>query len=620
MDNLLERFRAAVADRYIVESELGQGGMATVYLATDVRHRRRVAIKVLRPDLAAVVGLQRFQREIEIAAGLTHPHILPLHDSGEAAGFVYYVMPFIEGESLRDRLRRERQLPLEEALRIVVEVGDALAFAHASGVVHRDIKPENILLRSGHAFVVDFGIARALSVAGVENLTHTGLAIGTPAYMSPEQFTTSEDIDGRSDIYSLALVLHEMLAGANPLSGANAQEMLARRFSGQVPSLRGIRETPEAIDAAIHKALASTPADRFSTAAEFVDALKGSAPVEASTWRFPRRRRVTGILVGVATTAAVLLTARNMIRPPPAMGSAARVAVLPFAVRAGENFAYLAEGLVDLMSRNLDGAGDLHTVDAGTILTAVGRNKGILDAARGREVARDMGAGLFILGSVNAIGAQVRLQAALYDVTNPSDSAQASGLVEGDSTQLFSLVDRLSGQLMVRRGRGISARLSETAAVTTASLAALKAYLDGERRLRTASLQGPKLDSAIAMFQQAVHADSTFALAYYRMAVAAGWANRHVLSTTSAERALTLSDRLASRDRRLLEAYVNYRRGAANQAERLYREVLRDYPDDLEAAFQLADVQYNYNPLHGRPRSEARDAFNQVLALDPGFL
>ena len=175
MTDFLERFRSAVASRYVVEHELGHGGMATVYLATDVRHRRRVAIKVLKPELGAALGLQRFHREIEIAAGLTHPHILPLHDSGEAAGLVYYVMPFIEGESLREKLRRERQLRLDEALRITIEVGDALAFAHASGVVHRDIKPENILLKAGHAFVADFGIARAISEAGAENLTNTGL-------------------------------------------------------------------------------------------------------------------------------------------------------------------------------------------------------------------------------------------------------------------------------------------------------------------------------------------------------------------------------------------------------------------------------------------------------------
>ena len=620
MTDFLEPFRTAVADRYIVERELGQGGMATVYLAADVRHRRRVAIKVLRPDLGAAVGLHRFQREIEIAASLTHPHILPLHDSGEAAGFVYYVMPFIEGESLRERLRRQPQLPLQEALQITVEVGDALAFAHASGVVHRDIKPENILLSSGHAFVADFGIARALSAAAGESFTQTGFALGTPAYMSPEQFTTSESVDGRSDIYSLALVLYEMLAGRNPLSGSSAQEMLARRFTGDVPSLRGIRQIPESVDAAMRTALARTPADRYSTAADFVDALRRGAPVREAARTPVRRERAAGILAGLGATAAALITAWTMLGPSSDTVSAARVAVLPFAVRASGAFAYLAEGLVDLMSRNLDGAGDLRTVDPGTILTAVGRNDGPLDATRGRALARDVGAGLFILGSVNAIGPQVRLQAALYDASTASDSAQASGSVEGDSTQLFSLVDQLSGQLMVRRGRGLAARLSETAAVTTRSLVALKAYLDGERRLRTASLQGPKLDSAIAMFQQAVNSDSTFALAYYRMAVAAGWANRHTLSTASAERALTLSDRLGSRDRRLLEAYVNYRRGAANQAEGLYRAILRDYPDDMEAAFQLADVQYNYNPLHSRPRSEARDAFNQVLALDPGFL
>ena len=619
MTDHVEQFRAAIANRYVVETELGHGGMATVYLATDVRHHRRVAIKVLRPELGAALGVQRFQREIEIAAGLTHPHILPLHDSGEAAGLVYYVMPFIEGESLRDRLRRERQLPLDEALRITIEVGDALAFAHASGVVHRDIKPENILLKAGHAFVADFGIARAISEAGAENLTNTGLTLGTPAYMSPEQFT-SEPLDGRSDVYSLALVLYEMLAGANPLGGSSAPEMLARRFTGEVPSLRESRDVPDTVDSAIHKALAKAPADRHATAADFVNALRGVTPPRETTRRPVRRDRVVRVLAGLAITVALALTAKTIVGPSASTVSAARVAVLPFAVRAGESFAYLAEGLVDLMSRNLDGAGDLHTVDPGTILTAVGRNQDPLDPARGRELARGVGAGLFILGSVNANGPQVRLQAALYDVSTRSDSAHVTGSVEGDSAQLFSLVDQLAAQLMVSRGRGISARLSETAAVTTRSLGALKAYLDGERRLRTASLQGPKLDSAIAMFQQAVSADSTFALAYYRMAVAAGWANRHVLSTASAERALTLGDRLAPRDRRLLEAYVNYRRGTATVAERQYREILRDYPDDLEAAFQLADVQYNYNPLYSRARSEARDAFNQVLALDPGFL
>jgi serine/threonine-protein kinase len=618
---LLERFRSAIADRYAIERELGQGGMATVYLAVDLKHRRRVALKVLRPDLGAAVGGERFQREIEISAGLTHPHILPLHDSGEAAGFVYYVMPYIEGESVRDRLRREPQLPLEEALRITREVADALACAHASGVVHRDIKPENILLKSGHAYVTDFGIARALHAAGAENLTRTGMALGTPAYMSPEQITGGQDVDGRSDVYSLALVLYEMLAGTNPVSGPNAQEMFARRFTGQIPSLRSLRDIPESVDAAVARALARTPADRFSSAEEFTEAL-GSYGSRRDPARRPRpRRRAVAIVMGFAAIAAASVYAARSYVTREVSVSAARVAVLPFAVRAGGNFAYLAEGMVDLLSRNLDGAGELQTVDPGTIFAAIGGDAGsALDPARGRTLARKMGAGLFILGSVNAIGREVRLQAALYDASPETDSAQATGAVGGDSTQLFSLVDQLSKQLMVRRGRGLSARLSATAAITTSSLPALKAYLDGERRLRSASLQVPKLDSAIALFQQAVNEDSTFALAHYRKAVAAGWANRHAMSTSAATRALTLADRLSPRDRRLLAAYVDYRRGAAADAERRYREILRDYPDDLEAAFQLADVQYNYNPLRGRPRSEAREAFNHVLEHDPGFL
>ena len=222
MTDLLERFRSAIAERYSIERELGQGGMAWVYLAHDTKHRRPVAIKVLRPELGEAIGADRFMREIEIAARLTHPHILPLHDSGEAAGLLYYVMPFIEGESLRDRLQREVQLPLDDALKITREIADALAYAHACGVVHRDVKPENILLKSGHAFIADFGIARAVSSAGEDKLTVTGMSLGTPAYMSPEQVEGGQ-IDGRSDLYSLACVLFEALAGEPPFRGPNAQ-------------------------------------------------------------------------------------------------------------------------------------------------------------------------------------------------------------------------------------------------------------------------------------------------------------------------------------------------------------------------------------------------------------
>lgn len=628
---MLERFRSAVADRYTIERELGQGGMAWVYLAHDLKHRRPVAIKVLRPELGEVIGADRFTREIEIAAKLTHPHILPLHDSGEAAGLLYYVMPFIEGESLRDRLEREIQLPVDDALKITREVADALAFAHSCGVVHRDVKPENILLKSGHAYVADFGIARAVSVAAGDRLTQTGLSVGTPAYMSPEQVEGASHIDGRSDLYSLACVLYESLTGETPFTGPNAQVIFARRMTNPVPSLRAVRQqVPEHVEHAITRALALMPADRFTTTSQFADALSAaSAPpvssggITALSSGNRARVRLTGAVVAGAVlilAAAILIAKRPSTNSVPL--SAAKVAVLPFAVRSGGSFAYLAEGMVDLLSRDLDGAGDLRAVDPGTILTAFSHagSDDLLDVRRGRTVARQVGAGLYVLGSVNSVGPQLRLQAALYDASSGSDSAQAQASVEGDSTQLFELVDNLSRQLMVKRGSGFGSRLGETAAITTRSLSALKAYLDGERRLRAASLEVPKLDSAISMFQQALSEDSLFALAYYRMAVAAGWANRHGLSTAAASRALTLSDRLNARDRRLLAAYVEFRRGAADAAERQYRAILQDYPDDMEARFQLADLLYNYNPLRGRPRGEAREPFNDVLAVDPGFL
>src|SRR5438552_15634410 len=253
----LARVQAALAGRYTIERELGRGGMATVYLAQDRKHHRQVAIKVLKPELAAALGPERFLREIDTAARLTHPHILPLHDSGEAAGLLYYVMPYVEGETLRDRLEREGQLPLEEAVRITREVSSALSYAHSHDVVHRDIKPENILLSGGEAVVADFGIARAITQAGGTRLTETGIPVGTPHYMSPEQASGGGPIDGRSDIYSLGCVLYEMLVGERPYTGPNAQVVIAKRFTDPVPSVRRLRDcVPPAISGAVSGALA----------------------------------------------------------------------------------------------------------------------------------------------------------------------------------------------------------------------------------------------------------------------------------------------------------------------------------------------------------------------------
>jgi eukaryotic-like serine/threonine-protein kinase len=285
----IEKLTTAVADRYRIERELGQGGMATVYLAEDLKHRRKVAIKVLRPELAAVIGAERFVREIQTIAALQHPHILGLIDSGETTGTAYYVMPFIEGESLRDRLTREKQLPIGDAVRIATEVAGALDYAHRHGVVHRDIKPENILLHDGSALVADFGIALAVSQAGVTRMTETGMSLGTPHYMSPEQAMGEREITARSDVYALGCVCYEMLVGEPPFTGPTAQAIVAKVMTADPASLTGQRRSiPPAVEDAVLTALEKLPADRFATAAEFGEALSGRSSHAAVRRRTPQ--------------------------------------------------------------------------------------------------------------------------------------------------------------------------------------------------------------------------------------------------------------------------------------------------------------------------------------------
>jgi Tol biopolymer transport system component/tRNA A-37 threonylcarbamoyl transferase component Bud32 len=313
----LERLRASLADRYRIERQLGQGGMATVYLAEDLKHHRKVAIKVLKSELAAVLGAERFLREIETTASLRHPHILPLFDSGAVDGLLYYVMPFVEGESLHDKLEREKQLPLEEALRIAREVADALSYAHGRGVIHRDIKPENILLESGHAVVADFGIAKAVATAGGEALTTTGMAIGTPRYMSPEQAAGGKDVDGRSDLYALGCVLYEMLAGQPPFTGPTAESVIRQHMASEPPAVSRLRPAvPPEIDGVVQRALAKAPADRFNPVAQFADALRPPAPVVVQ--RLPwRALGVAGaVLLAAAAVGIVWLLGRTGATPP----------------------------------------------------------------------------------------------------------------------------------------------------------------------------------------------------------------------------------------------------------------------------------------------------------------
>jgi eukaryotic-like serine/threonine-protein kinase len=345
MPEILGRLNRALENRYRVERELGRGGMATVFLADDLRHDRKVAIKVLQPEIALAVGVERFLKEIRVAAQLNHPHILPLLDSGDADGVVYYVMPFVDGGTLRDRLSRERQLGIEDALAVTKDVADALAFAHSKGVLHRDVKPENILLAPGHAIVTDFGIARAIQSAGSDRLTSTGVAVGTPTYMSVEQALAERELDGRSDMYSLACVTYEMLVGEPPFTGPTAQVMLARRLNEMPRSIRATRSavTP-AVDAAVSRALSPMAADRFATMQEFVDALSKDTTSHEPLTVLPTRtidaaqaganvRRRWMLIVGLSVliVAAVLLLLQQQRIPAGSSSPAGppRLAVLP---------------------------------------------------------------------------------------------------------------------------------------------------------------------------------------------------------------------------------------------------------------------------------------------------
>jgi len=405
-----DRLATALADRYGIQRELGRGGMATVYLARDLKHNRPVALKVLRPELAASLGADRFLREIQVTAHLTHPNILPLLDSGRADEFLYYVTPYVEGESLRSRLERERQLPVDEAVRLAAAVAGALDYAHRHQIIHRDIKPENILLEDGQAVVADFGIARALHAAESAKLTETGVAVGTVAYMSPEQ-ATGEEFDGRSDIYSLGCVLYEMLAGEPPFTGPTAQVVTARRLAGSVPSLHAVRDSvPRQIEQAIGKALAKLPADRFATAAEFADALTAGGHASHRTALRLSWRRAGGVAAAFLAIFRAVLVSRSKThgaREPASNG----VAVLYFDNLSRDTAdAYLADGLTEELISRLGQVARL-TVKS---RNAVRRFRGRL-ADDPAAVGRALGVVHLVSGSVRHAGARLRVTVELVN-------------------------------------------------------------------------------------------------------------------------------------------------------------------------------------------------------------
>ena len=454
MPTSLDRLKIAIADRYAIEHELGHGAMATVYLARDLKHKREVAIKVLLPELGFALGPERFRREIDLASHLSHPHILPIYDSGETDGDLYYVMPYIAGESLRARLNRERQLPLEDALRITCEVASALDHSHRHGIIHRDIKPENILLEDGQALVADFGIARAASAMGEGKLTSTGVSLGTPTYMSPEQGMADPNLDGRSDIYSLGCVLYEMLAGQPPFTGRTTQALIARHSLDQVPSLSIVRQSiPEDVEDAVLRALEKVPADRFSTAAEFADALRAcqntGAYVSRRTGRRTRAikpsktksRSVFALIIAVGVLAvsgaawagrAYLLDGRRAAAASSAAGGfrPQRVAVLYFRdASPDKRLGYLADGVTESLIDDLSRVSALDVISSGGI-----------EPFRGKDVPRDsiaraLEAGTLVDGSVAPDGNRVRVTLNVVDGNSDAEYRSASVVESPDNPQ-----------------------------------------------------------------------------------------------------------------------------------------------------------------------------------------
>jgi serine/threonine-protein kinase len=601
MDDQLEKLRTALEGRYEIERILGAGGMAVVYLAKDVRHDRRVAIKVLRSDLAASLGADRFLREIRFTAKLNHPHVLPLHESGEADGLLYYVMPFVIGESLRDLLNRERQLPIDDALRIAREVAEALAYAHGQGLVHRDVKPENVLLSEGHAIVADFGISRAVSEAGGAALTHTGLAIGTPAYMSPEQSAADPGVDARSDIYSLGCILYEMLVGQIPFPAPTAQAMMARHTVEPVPSPSVMRPAiPVELEEIIVCALDKNPADRFQTAAEFGAALaaveKGDVPrIRTRAQRSPRAphvalRRALYPAIGVVVLAVggVLgwqLAAGRRTGRPNADGAAGKAQVTSIAVLPFDNDSddpsneYFGEGLATELIDALAGIEGIRV--------AARQSTWALNAegATPQTIGRELNVRAILEGSVRKTGAQVRISARLIDA--------------GEGFQLWSdRYDRTVDDVFVVQSeiaRSMVAALRAELGSTGEALAgepptrepmAYDKYLWGQFNLNRRTEEGAK--DAINNFTMAVGFDSLFASAYAGLAdahlalldVSAEARNHQTLDSAraAAETALRLNPALARA--RVSLGSVEFKTFNWRAAEAEYVRALEASPDD----------------------------------------
>ncbi len=584
MPELMEHLSAALAARYKVQRELGQGGMAKVFLAHDLKYDREVAVKVLRPDLAADVGAARFLHEIQTAARLHHPHIVPLYDSDQADGLVYYVMPYIKSETLRQRLSRERQLPVSEAIQLAREVLDALSYAHGANVVHRDIKPANILLDAGHAVVADFGIARAMG----EGESTTGHIIGTPAYMSPEQIDGSKYLDGRTDIYSLGCVLFEMLVGDPPFRGATLTAVIANRLTSPVPSARTFRELiPEAVDAAVKKSMASLPADRFATAAQFSEALGTSATV--------------AIAVGAAQAMVQEIVA------------AKSVAVLPFEnMSTDPENEYFSDGITDDIIAQLSKISALKVISRTSSMQYKKTTKKIA------AIAEELGVGAVLEGSVRRAGQRVRIVAHLVD---PKSEKHLWGdTFDRNLSDIFEVqsevAQQITGALSVALSPEEKSRVEKKA---TGDADAYNLYLLG--RFQANKWSEADVLKGIDYYQLAIAKDPGYAVAYAGLAdayelLSIGFSSKPPVeylaqAKTMALKALQMDDSLAEAHTSL--AYSRWLGDLDWQgAERGFKRAL-----ELMTSYVMAHEWYaEYLAAIGR-HDEALQEAKRAQQLDP---
>lgn len=603
-----------IAGRYEIRHQIGEGGMATVYLARDLTRDVDVAVKAPKPELVMQLGPDRFAREIQISTKLQHPHIVPVLDSGMANGVAFYVMPLIDGETLEQRLTRSGPLPVDEAITIACEVLDGLVYAHKLGFVHRDVKPSNVMLSHGHALLADFGIARAVERTDNRKLTESGFALGTAEYMSPEQAAGDSQLDGRSDIYSLACVLYEMLVGGPPFTAPTARAVMARHFVDPVPSIRTVRDTvPVKLEQAVITALAKTPVDRFADADAFRRALNDPAlrepALETNVQSGDVKRRRQRIIAAVATI-CVGGAAVALFRVKSADAAALdpnRVMVYPFVTPKGAAGSQTTgEDVATIIGNALDSAEPLRWVDGWSMLDKARREDiRSLELDDARRLAREKRCATFVTGRLVLDGDSVRVFLTLNDVRGDSVLAEgsASGSASDPWRQGLRAVSGILPQLIPGATRDVAAEWKNRAPGAVAN------FLLGE-----ASFRRVRMKEALDRYRKAIEIDSTFALAALRGAQAASW--NHRASEATALVNLALTQPLLPRYRHLAAGIAEYLGGRADSAAAHLRAAIEADPDMAVAWMQLGEVYTHLLPVSGDVDSLADLAFSTARRLD----